>query len=236
MRKHIIGSTVCLGLFLSVLLLFVNRQTLALQNSGAPPQALVLSDLGSYQNIVATMVGLGWGVTTADTIAVEMLEADGALAAYDVVWVPADANYAALRLLVRNGNALESFARQGGVVVIWGLSPETFLLDIAPGGADAAPLPAGGAGPVAVTAPSHPLFSGGVVPTAADLDPSSTGGGGCLLNTPDGCPTVVIAENTAGPVLLHYRYRLGHVVIGALADETAACREHILGGIESISQ
>ena len=35
---------------------------------------------------------------------------------------------------------------------------------------------------------------------------------------------------------LHYRYRLGHVVIGALAHETAACREDILHGIESISQ
>lgn len=239
MRKHTIASAVCVGLFLSLPVLFMaNRQTQALQDGGgAPPQALVLSDLGSYQNIVASMAGVGWAVTTADTMEVELLEVDGALGAYDVVWVPAETNDPALKLLVEDGGALESFARQGGVLVIWGLRPDTgtLWLDIAPGGADAAPLPAGGAGPVAVT-DDHPRFLSGLLLVEDGLDPYSIGGGGCVVNTPAECPTVVLAENAAGPVLLHYRYRLGHVVVGALFNETAACREEVLRGLETISQ
>lgn len=205
------------------------------------PQALVLNDLGPYAGIVAKMQGFDWNVTTVSMLELELLAGSvGGLSDYNVVWIPAQTDYPALHLLVQDGGPLGGFLQTGGVVVIMGLSPDEFWFDAAPRGVDAEPLPAGGAGVVTIAAPAHPMISGigtgGQPLVAENLDPDATGGRGVILNVPGGSVAVVIATNTAGPVVVDYRHGTGHVFLSTLLREEDVCRANVILYIQSITR
>ena len=109
-------------------------------------------------------------------------------------------------------------------------------VDIAPGGADAKALPDGGAGPMAIVAPDHPLVTGegigGSALTADDLDPAAGGGRGSLLSAPEGA--IVIAQNSEGPSVLEYEHGEGRVLVDALLDPSDACTLNVVLYVESL--
>jgi hypothetical protein len=227
----------CLWLSLAVGVGFVFLQAPIADAQLPGPRALVLNDLGEYEGIAAQMRLCNWDVATVSTLKLISAGTPG-LADYDVVWIPAQSNYPALRRLAETGSPLEGFVRTGGVVVVMGLSPDRLWIDVALGGMDVKPLFPEGAGAVTIAAPDHPMISGtgtgGQPLTNEDLDPGATGGTGNILNPPEG--SEVIANNTAGPVVVDYRYRAGHVFVSALQREQDICRANVFLYIQLITR
>lgn len=246
MRKlrYGIGLTAILGgCALMLLMVAPSGHTQAAEgDTGAPlPRALVVTDTGQYAGIVAKMQIHDWTVQTVSTLELELLAAsEGGLSDYNVVWVPAQENYPALRILARDGGPLDQFARAGGVVVIMGVTPTKMWLDIAPGGLGGRPLPSGGAGVVQIAATTHPMISGmdtGGTPLASsDLDPNGTGGRGNLFNPPAGSDAVVIATNNAGCCVVDYRHGEGHCFVSTLLQEADPCKANVLLYVQSIAR
>jgi hypothetical protein len=243
-RRYSIGLMSLLGA--SLLMLLVARPSGHMQaaegDTGAPlPRALVVTDTGQYEGIVAKMQIHDWTVETVATLELDLLAAsEGGLSDYNVVWVPAQENYPALRILAGDDGPLDQFARAGGVVVIMGVTPTKMWLDIAPGGLDALPLPSGGAGAVVIAEGTHPMISGmdtGGTPLASsDLDPNGTGGRGNLFNPPDGSDAVVIATNSAGCCVVDYRHGEGHCFVSTLLQEADPCKANVLLYVQSIAR
>jgi len=245
-RKHVVGSTLFVGLSLTVALILLKIVPTRAEGQPAKqaPRAVVISDLGDCQTEVEKMTAMGWAVRTVRTLELEMLAKkhpyEGVLAEYDVVWVPAKENYPALRLLMRDGGPLDKFARGGGVVAVMDLTPQKTLMDIAPGGTDAQPIPAGGAGAVRIEAIDHPMVTGFLIGGSPlvpqSLDPQATGGRGCIVNPPQGCHCVVVAANSLGPVLMDYTHGKGRVLVCALHHATDTCERNAMLYLQSIAK
>ena len=202
-------------------------------------QVIVVDDLGSYAGILVKMEAYEWEVTTMSSL--EVLKRGAVvLRDYDVVWIPAKANYPALRRLAEKKSPLDAFVKGGGVVVLMGINPDGFWIDATLRGADAKPLPAGGAGTVSIVAPEHPMISGigtrGVPLVDSDLDPSATGGRGNIVNLPRDSSVTVIASNEAGCVVVDLTHGDGHVFLSTLLQEEDVCKANVLLFIESISE
>jgi hypothetical protein len=225
MKKAARALMAC-GLALAVLTL---APPSAAQYDPGPVKALVPTDFGDVTDIVATMEAQGWNVTAASFLD---LEEDDALAQYDVVWISAQTDSAVLHSLV--DTVLDLFAKKGGVVVVTSVNGTS--LDIAPGGTDASVLPPGGAGAVAIVAADHTIVTGagigGVTLTASDFDPTGSGGRGSLHNAPEG--SVVIAQNSDGPVLLEHAHGDGHVLVSTLLDPEVTCSQNLVLYVESL--
>lgn len=211
-----------------------------LDAGGDPPtvRALVLTDLGDPGDIVTRMQAHGWEVTTSGVLPLLSPDTDG-FSAFNLVWIPAQANFPGIHRLVTSG-ALDVFIKQGGVLVVADADPEGVWPDLAPGGADVEALPAGGAGPLTITTPDHPMITGagtgGVPVTAEDLDPQGTGGRAGVINAPQQDGLVVVASNSLGAALLEHTHGSGRVLISALLNATENCVENTLLYIQSIVQ
>lgn len=211
-------------------------------DTGKPaPQALVVTDTGMYEGIVAKMRMFDWTVETVSMLDLELLAADeGGLSDYGVVWIPGQKNYDALRILVADDGPLNVFAKEGGVVVLMGLSPTDKWLDVGLGGLDVQALPAEGAGVVEILENSHPMISGndtgGTPLTSTNLDPDGTGGRGFLSNPPVGSGAVMIATNSAGCCVIDYKIGEGHCFASTLLREEDPCKANVLLYIQSIAR
>jgi hypothetical protein len=247
-HKYVVGSTVAAGILFAVALVLLKNGDKSVEADSRspgprrPPRALVLTDLGECQADLERMKASGWSVKPIRALELEALDQkhpyQGGPSDYDVAWVPAKENYPALRRIMRDGGPLDRFAKKGGVVAVMDLTPAKFMLDIAPGGTDAEPLPAGGAGPVAIKAVDHPMITGyyigGMPLVPQSLDPQQKGGRCCIVNTPQGSQAVVVAANSLGPVIVDYTRGGGRVFICALLEEREACRCNAMLYIQSL--
>lgn len=231
----------CLGRKLLSLTIIVGLYTVLVGTVAAKKpgmQAIVVNDLGGYAGILVKMEAYEWEVTTMS--ALELIKG-GALGLRDIdaVWIPAKANYPALRRLTEKKSPLNAFVKGGGVVIVMGISPDGFWIDASLGGADAKALPAGGAGSVTIVAHEHPMISGkgtrGVPLVDGDLDPLDTGGRGNIVNLPDDSSVTVIATNEAGCVVADCKLGEGHVFVSSLLQEEDACKANVLLYIQSLS-
>ena len=205
---------------------------------GGGPRVLVVSDLGDATADVAAMTALGWDVRSMKTLEVEYEASQyGLITECDAIWVPSG-NPDALRFLMRDGGPLDRFASAGGTVVWMDVAASEHQLDVGLGGVDAIPLPAIPIGAVSLSTDDHPIAVGltiGSVPLIeGDLDPESTGGGCCVVGSPED-DTNVIASNAAGPVLVDYGHGDGRVVACALKNARPVCRTNILRYVASLS-
>lgn len=186
-------------------------------------RALVLTDLGDASAVSAMMQSAGWAVTTSESLEIDTSNLSSQ---FDVVWIPAENNSGQLYSIV-DGD-LMVFALDGGVVVVTGVNGTA--LDVAPGGPDAFALPETGAGSVSIVTADHPSLTGsgiaGASITAADLDPTSSGGRASLRNAPEGA--IVIAQNSQGPAAVEYPYGGGRVLVSSLLDPTPACTGNLV--------
>lgn len=241
MVSRITSVSFTLGILLVVPISLVVATRRPALGAPAPPlvQALVVSDLGDPAGIVARMNVVGWEVTTMPTLEVSGL-GTAALAAYDIVWIPASTNYPALRILVEDGGPVEEFVRNGGTLVVMGVSPDGLWLDVAPGGVEAKALPADGAGPVEIELADHPLITGegigDLTLVSSDFDPNQTGGHGTLFNQPEGAGTNLITTNQAGAVTLEYHHGAGHCFVSTSFQERNVCKDNVLLYNQSLVQ
>ncbi len=202
-----------------------------------PVRALVLTDLGDPGDIVTRMQAHSWQVTSLGVLSVLGPATETYSASYDVIWIPAQSNFPGIHRLVSSGT-MDAFIKKGGVLVIVDANPVGVWPDLAPGGADAEALPAGGAAPLTITKPDHPMITGtgigGVAVTTADLDPQGTGGRGCIINAPQEGGPVAIVSNALGPVLVEHTHGSGRVLMTALKNPTANCVENMILYVQSL--
>ena len=244
--KVVIPVTVLVILLVAAVLTYSTGRDVSAQAS--PIQAVVLTDHGAYDGVVSAMGSLGWAVSTLSTLETELagesvagLGTIGDLSSADVVWIPWGTNESGLHLLVGDGGSLDVYVRGGGIVVVSGITTDGYImLDVAPGGTDVDPIPEGGSGAVTITAIDHPFITGagtgGTALTSSDLDPTSSGGGGCITNVPNAEGCTVIAENSDGAVLAIYTFGDGYVVVSTLLNGTAACQENLILYVQSLVQ
>ena len=227
--------TICAGILLTCLPLQV---TSVHGQEESPVRALVIRDTGPAQHDIITQkmdeLGweVGWGAKAPEVIR------DGAeslIGNWDVVWVPATTNYPAIRRLAEEGGPLKGFVESGGTVVVMGVKPLSFLLDIDPGGTDTDLFQ--GEGTVTITDPTHPMVTGegigGVPLTEEHFDPHSTGGNGYFLNVSSSSGAVV--ENASGPVVMDYLHGSGRIWIAATDRENPSCADNLLLYLDSLN-
>ncbi len=238
MRKHVNKIKIMAVATTVTAMLAVVVAELDAGGDPATVRALVVSDLGDPGDIVTRMQAHGWEVTTSGVLPLLSSGTEG-FAEFNLVWIPAQANFPGIHRLVSSG-ALDMFIKQGGVMVMTDVDPDVVWPDIAPGGADAAALPADGAAPLTITTPEHPMITGegigGTPLTAQDLDPQGTGGQGCIINAPQQSAPVTIASNSLGPALVEHTHESGRVLLAALLNATENYVENTLLYIQSIVQ
>jgi hypothetical protein len=201
--------------------------------------AIVLTDLGVPESTIpARMQELGWQVTTARCLEVQGPKAS-AVASADVFWVTASSKNALLENLVKPGGVLDTFARQGGIVVVTGVNPDFVSVAAAPGGVRATEHTANGEEAVNITDATHPVITGagigGVVLTNQSLDPTATGANGCIAVPPaiQGSATV-IASDAHGPAIIEYPLDAGRVILSTIASAGASCTSNLLLYLQSL--
>lgn len=205
----------------------------------AATNAIVLTDLGDPESTIpARMQELGWQVTTARCLEVQGPRASAVTSA-DVFWVTANSKNALLENLVKAGGVLDTFARQGGIVVVTGVDPDFISVAAAPGGVRATDHITNGEEAVAIADADHPVITGagigGAVLTDQSLDPTATGANGAIDMPPaiQGGATV-IASDAHGPVIVEYPLDAGRVILSTIASEGASCTSNLLLYLQSL--
>lgn len=219
----------------------------AFAQGGSSPRALLVTGYGTYQQMgaqspyqvtVDAMQAKSWTVGSMNYTEVLAADAANLAANWDVIWILPGTDTGMHRSLSKAGSSVEAFVQNGGLVVMPGISTEKPTQDAGPGGVDV--LPAPDPGSTVIDDEEHPFIAaadnGGVNLTAADLDPSETGGGGNFGEAPPGITLNIIAHNDIRPIITEYSLDSGKVILSVLDLVGSNCLNNLLLYVDSVVQ